>query len=126
MVEFWTDHFNIAIDKGECWLLKTIDDREVIRSHALGNFRDLLWASAHSPAMLVYLDNQANLKGAPNENYARELMELHTLGVDGGYGQTDVMELSRSLTGWSVRDHFWLGEFVFRRENDDTGDKDGR
>src|SRR5258706_9003612 len=96
MVGFWTDHFNISVDKGACWLLKTVDDREVIRPHALGRFRDLLWASAHSPAMLVYLDNQANVKGAPNENYAREIMELHTLGVDGGYTQRDVMELART------------------------------
>jgi uncharacterized protein (DUF1800 family) len=124
MVEFWTDHFNILIDKGDCWFLKTIDDREVIRAHALGNFRDLLWASAHSPAMLVYLDNQANLKDAPNENYARELMELHSLGVHGGYGQMDVMELSRCLTGWTVRDHFWRGEFLFRPEIHDTGWKE--
>src|SRR3990172_8195121 len=56
LVEFWTDHFNISVEKGACWYLKTVDDRQVIRRHALGNFRDLLWASAHSPAMLVYLD----------------------------------------------------------------------
>ena len=124
MVEFWTDHFNISVDKGDCWFLKTVDDREVIRRHALGNFRDLLWASAHSPAMLVYLDNQANLKGTPNENYARELMELHTLGVHGGYDQADVMELARCLTGWSVRSRFWRGEFVFRDDDHDTGSKD--
>ena len=124
MVEFWTDHFNILIDKGDCWFLKTIDDREVVRAHALGNFRDLLWASAHSPAMLVYLDNQANLKGAPNENYARELMELHTLGVHGGYGQADVMELARCLTGWSVRSHFWRGDFEYRAGQHDQGPKD--
>src|SRR6185436_1372811 len=92
MVEFWTDHFNISTAKGDGWFLKTVDDREVIRKHALGKFRDLLWASAHSPAMLVYLDNQVNQKGAPNENYAREVMELHTLGVNGGYTQQDVME----------------------------------
>src|SRR5262249_8757744 len=83
MVEFWSDHFNIYFDKGNEFFLKTVDDREVIRKHALGNFRDILWASAHSPAMLVYLDNQANVKGTPNENYARELMELHTLSVNG-------------------------------------------
>ncbi|HEY4667865.1 MAG TPA: DUF1800 family protein, partial [Anaerolineales bacterium] len=87
MVEFWSDHFNISVWKGDCWFLKVIDDREVIRQHALGDFRELLWASAHSPAMLVYLDNQVNESAAPNENYARELMELHTLGVDGGYSQ---------------------------------------
>ncbi|HET7011942.1 MAG TPA: DUF1800 domain-containing protein [Anaerolineales bacterium] len=124
MVEFWTDHFNIFIDKGDTWFLKPIDDRDVIRAHALGNFRDLLWASAHSPAMLVYLDNQANVKDAPNENYARELMELHTLGVDGGYNQLDVMELSRCLTGWTVRDHLWKGEFIFRSETHDDGWKE--
>jgi uncharacterized protein (DUF1800 family) len=100
-----------------------VDDREVIRKHALGSFRDLVWASAHSPAMMVYLDNQANEKSAPNENYARELMELHTLGVDGGYTQQDVMELARCLTGWAVKDHFWLGDFVFKEDVHDTGTK---
>ena len=123
MVDFWSDHFNIFIEKGECFYLKTVDDREVIRKHALGSFRDLVFASAHSPAMLVYLDNQANEKSHPNENYARELMELHTLGVDGGYTQQDVMELARCLTGWSVKKHFWLGEFVFRENQHDTGVK---
>lgn len=113
IVSFWTDHFNIFIEKGACWLLKPADDREVIRRHALGNFRDLLLASAHSPAMLVYLDNQANAKEAPNENYAREVMELHSLGVEGGYTQKDVMELARCLTGWTVKEHFWRGQFTF-------------
>jgi hypothetical protein len=123
MVDFWSDHFNIFIEKGECFYLKTVDDREVIRKHALGSFHDLVFASAHSPAMLTYLDNQVNEKSHPNENYARELMELHTLGVDGGYTQQDVMELARCLTGWSVKKHFWLGEFVFREEQHDTGVK---
>jgi uncharacterized protein (DUF1800 family) len=123
MVDFWSDHFNIFIEKEPCFHLKTVDDREVIRKHALGNFRDLLRASAHSPAMLVYLDNQANVKGAPNENYARELMELHTLGVEGGYTQNDVMQLARCLTGWSVKEHFWLGDFVFRLEQHEPGGK---
>ncbi len=113
MVHFWTDHFNIAITKGDVWALKPVDDRLVIRPHALGNFGDLLHASATSPAMLTYLDNQANVKAWPNENYAREVMELHTLGVDGGYSQQDVMELARILTGWSVRTHGWWGEFDF-------------
>lgn len=113
MVEFWSDHFNISIDKGDCWFLKVVDDREVIRTHALGNFQDLLLASAKSPAMLVYLDNQANLAHSPNENYAREVLELHTLGVDGGYSQQDVMELARCLTGWTVKENFWRGEFEF-------------
>jgi uncharacterized protein (DUF1800 family) len=124
MVAFWSDHFNITTEKGDGWFLKTVDDREVIRPHALGRFRDLLWASAHSPAMLVYLDNQANRAGAPNENYARELLELHTLGVDGGYSQRDVMELARCLTGWTVREHFWRGEFDFDADQHDSGTKE--
>lgn len=123
MVEFWSDHFNIFIEKGNCFYLKTVDDREVIRRHALGSFRDLVMASAHSPAMLVYLDNQVNEKSHPNENYARELMELHTLGVNGGYTQNDVMELARCLTGWTVKEHFWLGDFVFRDDLHDSGEK---
>jgi uncharacterized protein (DUF1800 family) len=123
MVEFWSDHFNIFIEKEPLFYLKTIDDREVIRKHALGNFRDLLWASAHSPAMLVYLDNHVNEQSHPNENYARELMELHTLGVDGGYSQQDVMELARCLTGWSVKEHFWLGEFTFNVDMHDPAEK---
>ncbi|MBI4674036.1 MAG: DUF1800 family protein, partial [Chloroflexi bacterium] len=85
VVEFWTDHFSISIDKFDCLWLKVVDDRDVIRKHAFGNFPDLLWASMHSPAMLHYLDNQENFAHAPNENYARELLELHSLGVDAGY-----------------------------------------
>ncbi|NOT05916.1 MAG: DUF1800 family protein [Anaerolineales bacterium] len=123
MVEFWSDHFNIFMDKEKEFFLKTVDDRQVIRKHALGNFRDLVRASAHSPAMMIYLDNQANEKSHPNENYARELMELHTLGVDGGYSQKDVMELARCLTGWNVKEHFWLGDFVFKEDIHDTGEK---
>ena len=123
MVEFWSDHFNIFIEKGDCFYLKTVDDRDVVRKHALGSFRDLLWASTHSPAMMIYLDNQANEKSHPNENYARELMELHTLGVESGYTQQDVMELARCLTGWNVKEHFWLGDFVFREDLHDTGVK---
>ncbi len=123
MVAFWSDHFNITTEKGDCFYLKTVDDRDVIRAHALGRFRDLLWASAHSPAMLVYLDNQANRKGAPNENYAREVMELHTLGVEGGYTQRDVMELARCLTGWTVKEHFWPGTFTFDAGQHDDGPK---
>ena len=123
MAEFWSDHFNITTEKNDCFYLKTVDDRDVIRKHALGSFRDLVWASAHSSAMLTYLDNQANVKGAPNENYARELMELHTLGVDGGYSQADVMELARCLTGWGVKKNFWRGDFKFFEKKHDTGIK---
>jgi uncharacterized protein (DUF1800 family) len=76
----------------------------VIRRHALGKFRDLLFATARSPAMLYYLDNASNVAGHPNENYARELLELHTLGVDGGYTEADVKEVARAFTGWTVHD----------------------
>ena len=95
MVGFWTDHFSIYHFKDECEFLKTVDDREVIRPHALGKFYDILNASAHSPAMLYYLDNVVNEKSHPNENYAREIMELHTLGVDGGYTEQDIQEVAR-------------------------------
>src|SRR3989442_372228 len=107
MVHFWTDHFNIDCSKADCRWLKAADDRDVIRRHALGRFPDLLRASALSPAMLWYLDGRANRKqqdnDKPNENYARELLELHTLGIHGGYTQRDVMEVARCLSGWSVR-----------------------
>ncbi|MEP6491085.1 MAG: DUF1800 domain-containing protein [bacterium] len=108
MVEFWSDHFNQDMDKVGNLLL--VDQREVIRAHALGKFPDLLKASAHSGSMMVYLDQNASRTGAPNQNYAREIMELHTLGVDGGYTQDDVAELSRVLTGWTITGR---GVFVF-------------
>lgn len=120
MVEFWTDHFNIPLQ--DYLTEKTIDDREVIRKHALGNFRDLLFASAQSAAMLMYLDNDVSDKEHPNENYARELMELHTLGVNGGYTEQDVVEVARALTGWTIqygRDNM----FVFDMNMHDTGEK---
>ncbi|MCW5942803.1 MAG: DUF1800 domain-containing protein [Fimbriimonadaceae bacterium] len=101
MVDLWTNHFSIYVPKARGKFLKGRDDLEVIRTHALGSFPDLVKASARSPAMLGYLDNQVNRKGVPNENYARELMELHTLGVDGGYTQRDVMEVARCFTGWT-------------------------
>ena len=123
MVEFWSDHFNIYGEKESCGQLKVVDDREVIRRHALGNFRDLLRASATSPAMLVYLDGNANVAAHPNENYARELLELHTLGVDGGYSQHDVQEAARALTGWKVRDRFRRGQVVLNTESHDSQPK---
>lgn len=123
MVAFWTDHFNIYAGKGQAPQLKAIDDRETIRRHALGNFRDLLGASARSTAMLGYLDNTVNKKGVPNENYARELMELHTLGVDGGYTQRDVREVARCLTGWTAERHWHRGRFLFDRDAHDDGPK---
>lgn len=132
MVEFWTDHLNIDLEKGDCIYLKPSDDREVIRKHALGNFHDLIRASATSPAMLVYLDGKTNKvrKGTqdkPNENYARELMELHTLGVHGGYTQEDVREAARCLSGWTFdRNRFFAlnpGESFFNQAWHDDGEK---
>ena len=129
MVELWSDHFNVDASKAECAWLKTADDREVIRRHALGRFRDLLRASALSPAMLWYLDGRSNRRATaaerPNENYARELLELHTLGVDGGYTQVDVMEAARCLTGWTVRDRhrFRKGRVELDSALHDDGEK---
>lgn len=108
MVEFWNDHFTIYFNK--VGYLMVADRRDVIRANALGNFGTLLKASAHSPAMLAYLDNNVNRNGSPNQNYAREIMELHSLGVNGGYTQNDVAELSRCLTGWSLSSQ---GAFAF-------------
>lgn len=102
MVEFWSDHFSIHLFADYCDFLKVWDDTNVVRKHAMGRFRDLLGASAKSPAMLLYLNNATNVKQHPNENYARELMELHTLGVDGGYTQADVQAVARCFTGWTV------------------------
>lgn len=102
MVHFFSDHFNIFVGKDPLLFLKVDDDRSVIRPHAMGTFRDMLWATAHSPAMLVYLDNVLNHRSGPNENYARELLELHTLGLNGGYTENDVKEIARCFTGWSV------------------------
>ena len=129
MVEFWTDHFNIDPSKGDCKWLKAADDREVIRPHAMGRFADMLRASALSPAMLWYLDGRVNRRhdpaDRPNENYGRELLELHTLGVRGGYTQADVMEVARCLTGWTVRDkkRFKKGAVEFNAKDHDDGAK---
>jgi len=127
MVGFWTDHLNINLEKGDCIYLKPADDREVIRAHALGRFRDLIRTSATSPAMLVYLDGDQNKKASPedvpNENYARELLELHTLGVHGGYTQRDVYEVARCLTGWRLRTKWRKGTVYFDPSLHDDGEK---
>jgi uncharacterized protein (DUF1800 family) len=113
MVNFWFNHFNVFAQKGVDHLWIGSYEKEAIRPYALGRFRDLLGATAKHPAMLFYLDNwqntapdspgaRGNFKGL-NENYARELMELHTLGVDGGYTQQDVITLAKILTGWGFR-----------------------
>lgn len=127
MVDFWGNHFSIFIGKQGCRILKTDDDLKAIRPNALGKFRDLLYASAHSPAMLVYLD-QADSRGeAPNENYARELMELHTIGVESGYSHHDVEEVARALTGWTVvgprNRNKELGAYYFNPDIHDNGEK---
>lgn len=176
MTDFWENHFNVFVGKNQVEPYYLTNYDRTIREHALGKFRDLLGAVAHSPAMLVYLDNaqshanpgQPTLaaaraggmqlargsNGAPdiegiirrrnlnaqqaqqlrqraaaakkaglNENYGRELMELHTLGVDGGYTQSDVIEAARALTGWSVRLPVQGGGFIFRPEWHDAGEK---
>lgn len=133
MVDFWSNHFNIDVKKSELRALKIIDERETVRPHVFSSFRQLLGASAKSPAMLVYLDNVSSTRemeqnagrpkkrGGINENYARELLELHTLGVDGGYTQKDVQEVARCFTGWSINRE--TGEFFFRKYAHDNGEK---
>ncbi len=118
MVDFWTDHFTISLNK--VGYLKLVDDRDVIRANALGTFPELLRATSQSAAMLRYLDQNLSRTPTPNQNYAREIMELHTLGVDGGYSQTDVAELSRILTGWTTAG---AGTFAFNRNFHDRNAK---
>jgi uncharacterized protein (DUF1800 family) len=140
MVDFWTNHFNVFAGKGADRWLVTSYDRDTIRPHALGRFRDLLLATAQSPAMLFYLDNWLSVSPAEaerqlrpnakpgasrglNENYARELMELHTLGVDGGYTQKDVVEVARCFTGWTIRRPRAEPEFLFNARMHDPREK---
>jgi uncharacterized protein (DUF1800 family) len=137
MVDFWSNHFNIFAGKGADRWLSTSFDRDTIRPHALGSFKDLLTATAQSPAMLFYLDNWMSVspqspaaqRGANNrrqginENYAREVMELHTLGVDGGYTQKDIQEVARCFTGWTIERPRGQGEFRFEQRFHDNGAK---
>jgi uncharacterized protein (DUF1800 family) len=137
MVDFWSNHFNVFAAKGADRWLMTSYDRDTIRPHAFGKFRDLLLATAQSPAMLFYLDNWLSVSpNAPaarapanvrrrgiNENYAREVMELHTLGVDGGYSQQDVREVARCFTGWTLRRPRGDAEFYFDSRLHDPGVK---
>jgi uncharacterized protein (DUF1800 family) len=166
MTDFWENHFNVFVGKNALEAYYLADYDRTIRDHAMGKFRDLLGAVAHSPAMLLYLDNaesranpgeptlgaargraldvdaiirRRNLdpqqaaklreraasakKAGLNENYGRELMELHTLGVDGGYTQQDVIEAARALTGWTIKAPAQGGGFVFRPEWHDAGAK---
>jgi uncharacterized protein (DUF1800 family) len=166
LTDFWFNHFNVDARKGPDRFMLTEYEREVIRPHVLGKFRDLLEADTKSPAMLFYLDNwmsadpngphadprvaarprivrgpfggpmlipgqprpqaPANGKNAPkglNENYGRELMELHTLGVDGGYTQKDVTEVARCFTGWTIQNPRQGGDFKFEPRIHDPGEK---
>jgi uncharacterized protein (DUF1800 family) len=102
MTWFWMNHFNVHMQKADVRAMIGDYEDSAIRPHALGRFRDLLEATLRHPAMLRYLDNAQNSAGHANENYAREIMELHTLGVGAGYGQQDVQELARILTGVGV------------------------
>ena len=158
LTDFWFNHFNVDARKGPVRFMLPEYEREVIRPHVLGKFRDLLEATAKSPAMLFYLDNWMSVdpngphpqlprprvargpfgpilvqppprrpaNNAPkglNENYARELMELHTLGVDGGYTQKDVTEVARCFTGWTIDKPRAGGGFMFRPALHDEGQK---
>ena len=172
MTDFWFNHFNVFINKGVDRYLITAYERDVIRPRALGKFKDLLEATAKSPAMLFYLDNwlsvgpdsdfakygpggqrrnqggfrrgrfggpfgqpqqnpnaqrrqrqQQNRRSGLNENYAREIMELHTLGVNGGYTQQDVTELANILTGWTIKQPRQGGGFEFNERMHEPGDK---
>jgi hypothetical protein len=127
MVDFWGNHFSIYIWKFFCKVMKTDDDLKVIRPDALGKFRDLLHGSAKSPAMLIYLDQAESVGESPNENYARELLELHTVGVESGYSHHDVAELARVLTGWTVsgpgNQKIGSSVYYFNPEIHDYGEK---
>jgi uncharacterized protein (DUF1800 family) len=158
MTDFWYNHFNVFVGKGLDRYMVASYERDVIRPHALGKFKDLLVATAKNPAMLFYLDNWQSVGphselalygpgGKPrmrgrryarfprarpqakklptglNENYAREIMELHTLGVDGGYSQKDVTELAKVLTGWGIEKPQQGGEFRFREIAHEPGPK---
>jgi uncharacterized protein (DUF1800 family) len=144
MADFWFNHFNVYMEKGADRILTSSYERDAIRPHVFGKFRDLLEATAESPAMLFYLDNWqsvspdraqerrfakqlAKQKGKQarglNENYARELMELQTLGVDGGYTQQDVVGVARCFTGWTITQPNRGGEFIYNDRVHDKGEK---
>jgi len=140
MADFWFNHFNVYIDKGADRILTSTYERDAIRPHVFGKFRDLLEGTAESPAMLFYLDNwqsispdttpvrrfakqKAKQARGLNENYARELMELHTLGVDGGYTQHDIIEVARCFTGWTISQPNRGGEFIYNDRVHDKGEK---
>ena len=125
MAEFWADHLNVYAHKDDAAFRLGADGEAVAREHALGSFPEMIRASMRSPAMVAYLDNDRNDRAHPNENYARELLELHTLGVDGGYSQRDVMEVARCLSGWTLETRFLRpkGRLRFDAERHDDGPK---
>lgn len=141
LVDFWFNHFNVSVSKAQVRMLLPSYEREAIRPHVLGRFRDMLLATARHPAMLFYLDNFQSQAPRPellqaiaagnsnlrlpgiNENYGRELLELHTLGVDGGYTQEDVVNVARAFTGWTIFDLNRVGEFQFNPQNHDRNEK---
>jgi uncharacterized protein (DUF1800 family) len=137
MTDFWFNHFNVFWGKGADRFLTTDFEMNAIRPHALARFKDLVRATAKSPAMLFYLDNhlssspdaavtrraRARRPSGINENYARELMELHTLGVDGGYTEKDVFEVARAFTGWTINQQRRAAAFIFRPQMHDNAEK---
>ena len=143
MTDFWMNHFNVFLHKNDETPYYLVSfERDVIRPRALGKFEDLLEATAHSPAMLLYLDNASSIgpdsvaaeraqfrqdnkkkREGLNENYARELMELHTVGVNGGYTQSDVTQVARILTGWTVERPQRGGGFQFEPKRHEPGTK---
>ncbi len=136
LVDFWYNHFNVYLDKGNDRYLVPSYEREAIRPHVLGHFRELLEATATAPAMLFYLDNWQSVasdvarrgRGGKqtrglNENYGRELLELHTLGVDNGYTQKDVTEVARCFTGWTIKNPQGGSTFTYNDRVHDKGEK---
>ena len=142
LVDFWLNHFNVFSGKNTVGMLLTSYERDAIRPFVLGRFRDMLLATARHPAMLSYLDNHLSraapenapnpggiviVNGGPNqglnENYGRELLELHTLGVNGGYSQDDVIAVARAFTGWTIFDQNRYGEFQFNPQMHDRAEK---
>jgi uncharacterized protein (DUF1800 family) len=137
LADFWVNHFNVFSGKGSVRMLLPSFERDAIRPHVLGSFRDMLLATARHPAMLFYLDNwqsQVERDDLPapapnarrlglNENYGRELLELHTLGVDGGYTQNDVIAVARAFTGWTIFEPNRVGEFLFNPAIHDRKEK---
>ena len=130
LADFWLNHFNVFSGKGPVRMLLTSYERDAIRPHVLGRFGDMLLATARHPAMLFYLDNWQSQAARDddaqvglNENYGRELLELHTLGVDGGYTQADVIHVARAFTGWTIHEPDRYGEFFFNPAMHDRDEK---